>query len=798
MKNMASVSENLKKCGVKIFSFVSGVPTNGSGVIYETPNYCPYNYVLTAKHNLQEDSQTEYCCTKISNLRIYHNVKGQLEKLQSINKNEIEKRIIVFEEDFVIIVIDKNENANFQQILVSDVLEEDDFNFFTWSVFSSNLKELHKFEFERNDNENKRLKLLSPLSPDALSGLSGGGVFHSNKNILYGIISRYPNANFDLNTVDCTQISFESINMKLKSLNRVTLDTESSKHKKEILNSVVDIYQANINNVCLNLELARKRLKTDISDDWFHDPLKYIDLLSIEYLFNQLEQNFDNETYEASAAEQFFVPKKKYTLRQALVLPFIDRIIYMAVVGVLASKLDDSLIPSVYSARFNRSSKKQLIINGVEQWKKMQYAIAKKANAINSQGSYEYNCIVEIDLLNFYDNISQKLLIKKIERVCETQNERRATKLLARILRAFTNKDLGLPQNSDASSLLATFYLNQVDVYMQNRTFAYYRFMDDVKILCKNRYEARSILQEYEYELRRCQLSVNSQKTSIISISDESSNVEENMILRSELNVSYSLELNMISRLRKSNNYAYLNQAFHQSIDLLKDNINKDLDSSKDSARKLNYALNTIQFLCSKNVLLVKEDSDLFDSLLVASKCLIEKPWMTGQVCKVLNLLPKKEFENNFLEELKPIVLDQNYNTYAYQTYQLWLLFAKHKIYSIDLIQYAVENIEVNDETTKTVTGAMVIYICSVDSDYKRVILRKFGENFTNGYFQNRIAMISMRAFSPELIDASMIDISLSRSPEFTNRFKDKDLVYVSGYNESEDDDFFIEQLYSI
>jgi hypothetical protein len=794
---MGLVSENLKKCGVKITTYVSGVPSYGSGVIYQTPNFCNYNYVLTAKHIFQEDSLTPFDLVKLSEIDIYYSDKGKLIKLQHIKKKDINNKVIVFEEDLIILIVDKNDNVNFSQVFVSDKLENEDIQFFSWGTFSGNENELQMFSFKRNDNELKRLQLLTPTSVNALPGISGAGVFLENKHILYGIISRYPNNNFENATIDCTRISFNDINITLKSLNKIQLDTESSQHKREIRNSVIDIHQCMINDVSLDLELARIRLKSDIIDDWFHDPLRYIDLLNQDYLFKQFEDNFDENNYHASQAEQFYVPKKKLSLRSALVSPFIDRIIYMAVVGVLAEKLDNAMIPNVYSARYDKYSDNQLIINGVEQWKKMKYQLAEYAYRKDSSGNYIYNCIIEIDLLNFYDNINKKLLIEKIERVCTTVNEKNACKLLEEILKNISVKDSGLPQNSDASSLLATFYLNQVDLFMQNNTFGYYRFMDDIRIFCKNKYEARKILQSFEFELRRCHLSVNAQKTEIKTIVDII-DIKDGEIYRGTFDNIFDLDLNKISKLRKSINYAYRNQAFHQSIEFVKKNIEEDPNSSDDSARKLNYALNTIELLGKKSIHLYSSNPELIDTLILATKSLIDKPWLTTQVCKVLNLLSSDVIKKEFSGLLKKILLEDDYNTYSFQTYQIWLLLAKHKTKSSDLIQFAVKNIEKNDETNRPVIASMIIYICSVDHNYRRVILRKFMEDFTHGYFQNRIALISLRSFDSQKIHDKHIFPSLKSAPAFTNKFKDKDLVYVQGYDEDESDENNLEQLYSL
>ena len=797
---MALASENLKSCGVKIKTYVGGIPSLGSGVIYVTPNYCDYNYVLTAKHIFQEDSQTTYDASKIISIEVFYSDKLELKSLEYINKEAIKKKLIVFEQDFIIILVKKTNEIPFNQILVSDELENIDTDFFSWGIFSANKDEIHKFNFKRNDPERKRFELTSNVTESHLYGMSGAGLFITDKSILHGIVSKYPNDNFQNATIDCTIISFSEINKILESNGKIKLDTKYSRYKKEIKNKVVDIHQAYINNVCLDIEKARKRLEVDIMDDWYHDPLRYIDLLNQNYLFKQLEKYFGGGKYKATQAESFYVPKKKFTLRQALVSPFIDRVIYMATVGVLAEKLDDAIIPNVFSARYNKFSSNQLIINGVEQWKKMQYKLAECANLKNKNGDYKYGCVLEIDLLNFYDNINKNLLNEKIVRVCESVNEKNAAKLLSDILSKFSTKESGLPQNSDASSLLATFYLNQVDVFMQHLVPAYYRFMDDVRIFCKDKYEARKILQTFEYEIRRCHLSVNSQKTKILTLTNEKKdNIEVDEKNRNDYDEVFNLELNKIARLRKSANYAYKNQAFHLSIKLLSESlVDEDIHSSEDKNKNLNYALNTITILGSKEVNLFNQDGDFKSLMTLAIRKLKDRPWITTHICKVLSLFDSSIIKIDFFDALKEIIYKESFNTYSFQTYQIWLLLAKHKCKDSELQQYAIKQIEKNDETNRPVIAAMIVYLSSVDSNYRRVILRKFGEGFTHGYFQNRISLISLRAFHKSLVKKAFIEESISKAHEFTHRYKNKDLVFVSGFEEDENSENFIEQLYSI
>ncbi|MDT9702768.1 hypothetical protein, partial [Streptomyces sp. P17] len=67
---MSLPSENLKNCAVKLTSNVSGAPSVGSGIIYQTPNNYDYNYILTAKHILSEDSYTEFTVSKVKDIKI--------------------------------------------------------------------------------------------------------------------------------------------------------------------------------------------------------------------------------------------------------------------------------------------------------------------------------------------------------------------------------------------------------------------------------------------------------------------------------------------------------------------------------------------------------------------------------------------------------------------------------------------------------------------------------------------------------------------------------------------------------
>lgn len=797
---MSLISETLKACSLKIESIVAGVPSIGSGIIYQTPNKCDYNYILTAKHLLSEDSQTEFDFSKLQSIDIKF-YSDKFERLHLLKGKSLKKEdIIIFEkEDLAILKIQKIEGISFPSILVSDVLEDDELIFSSWSVFKANEDALSLFKFNRNDPSEKKINLESNVTKEYLNGLSGSGVFIHNKNILLGVISKYPNENFENFTIECSRISFAIINSRLNDLGLIHLDTKESYLKREIEGKIVELYQAQINNSFLDLNSAIERTRTDMNDDWFYDSLQYIDLLKSDYLFAELKDYFYKNSYKASKAERFYVPKTNFTLREAYILPLIDRIIYMAIVGELAELIEDSLIPSVYASRYNNINKNHLLINGVEQWLKLKYKISEEINK-KEKDHFKYSCILKVDILNYYDNIDKKLLIEKLKRIATNNNHLNTINLLHTFLFSYSEKSTGLPQNNDASALLSTFYLNQVDVFINNHTQSYFRFADDIQILCKDKYEARKYLILLEKELKRCQLSVNSQKTKIIEIIDSNKERAENelIISRNEISNIFNPKIELIKVLSRSSNYQYRNEAFHSSINLLNENINFDGNENEEQSRNLVFALRIIESLGKSRIHFQKYHNELLEAILKAVKVLKDKPWITPQVCKILSLMEFDQFDELFSLELKKLVFEEQLNLYPYQQFQIWLLFAKQKFYCKDLIKYASEKIEINDSTQKATTAAQILYLSTVDKNFKRILLRKLDENFTNGYFQNRATLIAIRSFNLVAPKKETIHPALSNSFPFTSKFGYKDLVF---YHENElgnEDQDLIEELFSI
>src|SRR5690606_33949524 len=162
-------------------------------------------------------------------------------------------------------------------------------------------------------------------------------------------------------------------------------------------------------------------------------------------------------------------------------------------------------------------------------------------------------------------------------------------------------------------------------------------------------------------------------------------------------------------------------------------------------------------------------------------KCLgllMENPWMTYQVCNILSLLDSEMVEKNFFRQLILLVLDGRFNIFAYQNYLDWLLLAYHKLYDKRLREFAINQIEKSDQTNEAGVSEMIIYMCSIDRNFDRVINRKFSEGkYSHSYFQSRLALIAQRKLETTSIPKVHIHPTLTSAPLFTNSFKNKDLV---------------------
>lgn len=241
----------------------------------------------------------------------------------------------------------------------------------------------------------------------------------------------------------------------------------------------------------INYKLVLKHLHQDMRDDWFYDAVRYQDLLTneksiIKIMSENLEIN--NGEYHAGHKSIYDVPKRTLGLRYTLELDFYDRFLYQSICTYLIQFFDPLLSYRVFSHRYNKyGDKKNIFKHKIELWNTFEN--------ISHLAIDDNKTLLVTDLLNYFEQITiesiDKSFIDMISKVNTTGAEkntiRNAVKTLLELLTkwCYSSKH-GLPQNRDASSFVANIVLDVVDKHMVKKGYDYFRYVDDIRIICSD------------------------------------------------------------------------------------------------------------------------------------------------------------------------------------------------------------------------------------------------------------------------------------------------------------------------
>jgi hypothetical protein len=135
--------------------------------------------------------------------------------------------------------------------------------------------------------------------------------------------------------------------------------------------------------------------------------------------------------------------------------------------------------------------------------------------------------IIKIDLKGFYDSINQQILFDKIKAKIKSDFfflliEKAITNPTVPKKYAKGDKDtyyqyLGIPQGLAISNILANIYLNDFDNKISQECEYYYRYVDDILLVC-NENKNKDLYTKIKNDLQRIGLNLNSEKTKTLKI----------------------------------------------------------------------------------------------------------------------------------------------------------------------------------------------------------------------------------------------------------------------------------------
>jgi group II intron reverse transcriptase/maturase len=212
-------------------------------------------------------------------------------------------------------------------------------------------------------------------------------------------------------------------------------------------------------------------------------------------------QQIERGSYQVSPILGIEIPKSNGKKRMLGIPTVVDRVFQQALHQVLQPIFETDFQKHSYGFRPQRNAHQ---------------AVAQSLKNINSG----YQCIVDIDLKSFFDEVEHYVLLELIYKKVKC---RPTMKLLRSFLRApilingkLHKRKKGVPQGSPLSPLLSNILLNELDKELEKRGHRYVRYADDFSIYVRSKKSAKRVGNSiYKFLRDKLRLPINRQKSGI-------------------------------------------------------------------------------------------------------------------------------------------------------------------------------------------------------------------------------------------------------------------------------------------
>jgi retron-type reverse transcriptase len=216
--------------------------------------------------------------------------------------------------------------------------------------------------------------------------------------------------------------------------------------------------------------------------------------LKLEQELLRLEQELKTGTYHHGGYKTFTIYEPKE--RTIMASDYVDRIVHQWYV--------ENFIKPYFVPQFIQTSYACLEKKGMHKASKdLQLAMRK---AKDKWGDYY---ILKMDVTKYFQNIDKRILWDILKRKIKDKK----LLWLTREILLSTKGMVGLPLGNYTSQMFANIYLNELDQYSKHQLKCkyYFRYMDDVVILCENKEIAKQKLAEItEFLANHLRLTLNS------------------------------------------------------------------------------------------------------------------------------------------------------------------------------------------------------------------------------------------------------------------------------------------------
>jgi hypothetical protein len=308
------------------------------------------------------------------------------------------------------------------------------------------------------------------------------------------------------------------------------------------------------------------------------------------------------------------IPKPNFTIRPMARPDTKDWLLYEAIIDYLSDKIlnDQEICKRSYSILNFKNHN----IKKTQAWLKFD----ARSRELYYDEKYKY--VVMADLTGYYENVNLEELRRRIiNYLASASDGREIIHVLFTLLRTWSDERIsgyGLPQGPPASAFLADIFLDYVDRRMEKYD-NYFRYMDDIRIFCKQEIQAKLALKDLTTALRDVKLNINAKKTEIL----KGKKIEE------QLFDPHKSLLNIIETTLKSKNKTMITNVIPALTKLFQDSLLND----PFEKTHLNFSLYRLGILYSSGFEL--ETTRIVNSI---RNNFVQKPHHAGLFCGFLTL----------------------------------------------------------------------------------------------------------------------------------------------------------------